>query len=362
MRRTPALIVGGGPAGATLALRLALAGAPHLLVERTRTTGDALCGGFLSWRTLAMLERLGVAGAALNPTVVTRVRLHVRGRVAEAALPYPARAVSRHRLDTVLMAAALRAGAAVERGVAVRAIDGLDARLDDGTTIAADALFLANGKHDVRGEARPATARGADPTLGLRVRLAASPALDRGVGDAIELFLFDRGYAGLVRQEDGSANLCLAVRRSRWHDAGDAVRLLTAIVGEVPTLGDRLADGTTGGDTDAIANVPYGWRATTTRAALFRLGDQAGVIPSLAGEGMAIAIASGIAAADAFLSGGPGAAEDYQRRFAARLRRPIAAATIARDLAERPAAAALGVRIARLVPALLPLVARATRI
>ena len=57
--------------------------------------------------------------------------------------------------------------------------------------------------------------------LGLRLRLVASPALDRLVGDAVELHLFDRGYAGVVRQEDGSANICLAVRRSRLHEVGD---------------------------------------------------------------------------------------------------------------------------------------------
>ncbi|MDD1451839.1 FAD-dependent monooxygenase [Sphingomonas sp. H160509] len=46
MRRTPALIVGGGLAGAATAIGLARASLPHLLVERSRETGDAICGGF----------------------------------------------------------------------------------------------------------------------------------------------------------------------------------------------------------------------------------------------------------------------------------------------------------------------------
>lgn len=362
MRRAPALIVGGGPAGATLALQFARMGIPHLLVERTRETPDALCGGFLSWHMLAMLERLGIEGETLNPATVTRVRLVTRDVVAEAPLPSPARAVSRQRLDTLLLAAADLAGAAIERGVGVRAVTDGVARLNDGACIGAEALFLASGKHDTRGLARPADARGDDPTLGLRVRLAPGRVLDRLVGDAIELHLVDGGYAGLVRQEDGSGNLCMAVRRSRLQVAGTPELLLDALGAELPALGERLALRAADGGIDAVANVPYGWRATSTTPGIFRLGDQAGVIPSLAGEGMAIAVASALAAADAYRADGPGAALSFQRAFAQRLRRPIGIAAAAWHAGEQPWMRGLGVRLARLSPAVLPLLARATRV
>ena len=353
--------MGGGPAGAALALQLAQAGQPHLLLERSRETGDALCGGFLSWRTIAMLERLGIAAEALNPVAVTEVRLFAGGRQAQAALPRPALAVSRRHLDTLLMQAAISAGAVVERGVTVRTIDALTARLGDGAQITGDALFLASGKHDVRGVARPAEARGADPTIGLRVRLPPSPALRRCVGPAVELHLFESGYAGLVLQEDGGGNLCLAVHRSRLTDAGGPEGLLRAWAAESGPIAERLAHWS-GEAPDAVANVPYGWRALETEPGTFRLGDQAAVIPSLAGEGMAIAIASAGAAAEAYLQGGAAAAQGYQRHFAAQTRRPVSVAHAAWQLAERPAAARIGVGAAQMVPGLLPLLARLTRI
>lgn len=362
MRRTPALIVGGGPAGATLAICLARSRIPHLLIERTRDTADALCGGFMSWHMLSMLERLGIGGARLNSQSITRVRLLTRHGVAEAPLPAPARAVSRFRLDSLMLAGAAQAGAAIERGIGVRAIDEGVARLDDGAAITADTLFLASGKHDTRGLARPATARGNDPTLGLRVRLAPSPVLDRLVADAIELHLTRDGYAGLVRQEDGSGNLCMAVRRSRLHAAGNPEALLQELGDELPMLGERLALRIPGIPIDAVANVPYGWRATAGTPGVFRLGDQAGVIPSLAGEGMAIAIASGMAAADAYRTGGSAAALSFQQQFAARLRQPIKVASLAWHAGERPWLATIAIRLARASPALLPLLARATRV
>ncbi|WP_408642038.1 NAD(P)/FAD-dependent oxidoreductase [Sphingomonas radiodurans] len=340
---------------------LARGGAPHLLVERSRETGDALCGGFMSWRTLETLGELGIEADALNRERVTRVRLFAGGRVAEAALPKPAIGVSRHRLDTLLMAHAAASGATIERGVAVRAIDTAGqptVRTDDGAEITPQALFLASGKHDVRGLPRPASARGDDPALGLRIRFAAHPTLDRLVGDAIELHLFDRGYAGLVRQEDGSMNVCLAVRRSRLHEAGDPVALMARLGEELPSLGERL--GFAHAPADAIANVPYGWRETHAHAGLFRLGDQAGVIPSLAGEGMGIALASGVSAARAYLRDGPNAA--WQQRFARRLRRPIGVADAIRAAAEHPRVPAALLPALAHAPFLTQIIARATRI
>ena len=72
MRRKDPLIIGAGPAGCAAAIGLARAGAQPLILERARDTGDALCGGFLSWRTMATLNRLGVAisGHPLHPLPV----------------------------------------------------------------------------------------------------------------------------------------------------------------------------------------------------------------------------------------------------------------------------------------------------
>ncbi len=359
MRRTPALIVGGGLAGTATAIGLARAGLPHLLVERSRETGDAICGGFLSWRTLETLGGLGIDPDALNPERVTRARIFAGGRRVEAALPHPAVSVTRRRLDTVLLAEAARLGTPVERGVTVREIDGTTARLADGASIATDALFLASGKHDVRGMARPEAARGDDPTLGIRVRITPSSALSRALADGIELHLFDRGYAGLAMQEDGTANLCMAVHRSRLQAAGSPAQLLEALGREMPALGEWVALIDSGATIDAIANVPYGWRQRRGAEATFRLGDQAGVIPSLAGEGMGIALASGVAAASAYIRGGPASAARWQEDFARRLARPIGIAGIVRQVAENSRAAWL---LPLLRPALIQVIANATRI
>lgn len=361
---TDAIIVGAGPAGSAAAIALARHGARTLLLERSRETGDALCGGFLSWHSLARLEALGLDPAMLGGQRVSSVRLFSGAHSSETALPALAMGVSRHRLDSALQAAAQKAGAAFERGVHAAAIEGDAVRTRDGATLAAPAIFLAAGKHGFRGFARePAAWQRADPVIGLRLRLPASAGLARRVGDAIELHLFDRGYAGLVRQEDGSGNLCLAAHKSRLDDAGgDPAALLRALGDVHPRLGERLAHANWSRGVDAIGHVPYGWRAADTAPGLFRLGDQAGVIPSLAGEGMALAFASAEAAVAAWRRGGAGAAGAFQHRFAARMARPFAIANLIWRAGESPRTAGGLTALASGFPRLVRWAMHATRI
>jgi menaquinone-9 beta-reductase len=352
------LILGAGPAGCAAAMALARGGASPHLIERTRATGDALCGGFLSWQTLDRLERLGVGGLEAHP--IAEVRVFHRHKRATARLPDLAIGVSRHRLDSVMQRVAVDAGAVLERGITARSYTNGILKADSGD-YAPEALFLATGKHDVRGFGRPKP--GGDAPMGLRIRLAPHPALRKLLEHAIELHLFEGGYAGLLLQEDDSANLCMALRKSRFAAAdGDAAALLRQLGDDHPQLGERLAFLSEAPLADAIAAVPYGWRTDMTEPGLFRLGDQAAVIPSLAGEGMGIAIASGMAAARAYLKSGAAAAPDYQRRFAARTRRPVAVAGMLWHQGERPAMARLAVPLLRAFPVLAGLAARMTRI
>ena len=106
--------------------------------------------------------------------------------------------------------------------------------------------------------------------------------------------------------------------------------------------------------------MPYGWRTGATLPGLFRLGDQAAVIASLAGDGIAIALTSGLSAAAAIGRGE--AAPAWQSRFAMRARRRSTIAEGLRWAAERrrPRSALMSV-LGRL-PGLPGLAASLTRI
>jgi flavin-dependent dehydrogenase len=353
VRRTDPLIVGGGPAGSAAAITLALSGAHPLLIERNAGSRDTVCGAFLGWDALAALQTLGIDPWALGARAIRHVRILSGRRVVERRLPAPAAGLSRQTLDRALLARAAELGVELRLGVAVRRIEDCTLHLADGSALQAESLFIATGKYALRGT--PRENMPADARLGLRTTFPAQADL----GGWIELHLFDGGYAGLLLQDDGRLNLALSVAAHRLNAAGGSPEaLMAALATEVPSLGARLGDA---GDWSAVAAVPYGWRARGTHAGLFRLGDQAAVIASVVGDGIAIALASGRAAAEAWMKGGAAAAPIYQRAFAASARRPIVIAELARAAAERPALAGFILPLLR-IPGAIGAVARLTRI
>jgi menaquinone-9 beta-reductase len=358
VRRAAALIVGGGPAGSAAAIRLAQAGLRPLVVERSAEPQDVVCGGFLGWDALAALVRLGVDPAALGARPIGRLRLLSRARRVEAPLPAAAAGLSRRTLDSALLVRAAASGAEVMRGRAVRSADParLAVRLDDEEEIEAEALVIATGKHELRGAPRSAAI--AEAPVGLRAPLVAVPALRDALDGVIELHLFDGGYAGLLLQEDMSVNLCLSVSRLRLKRAGGIEGLIEDLTGELPALRRRLQG--VEPSWSAVAGIPYGWRARSTAPGIYRVGDQAAVIASLVGDGIAVALESGMAAADAVRDGI--GANDYQRLLSRRFGRPLAVAEALRRSAEHGLSRAGLMGLLGRAPRLVSLAARLARI
>ena len=350
-------IVGAGPAGCAAAIALARLGADPLLIDKDEKVGDPLCGGFLSWRTAQQLENLGIDPAALGAHRVARLRLFDGAREAEVTLPRPAWGLSRHALDIAMRARAKAEGASLT----IDTVRGVEPGRVVGKTgeYASHFIFLASGKHDIRGQSRPRTR--SDTALGLRLRLTKSPERDRLIGDAIELHLFPGGYAGIVLQEGNSANICLALRKSALADAESSPETLFAQVADrSPAFAARLGDDWRGGRFDTIGAVPYGYIAKDTEPGIWRLGDQAAVIPSLAGEGISIALASGTMAAHCWHKTFD--ARDFQHAFAMRASRPVRLASLAWHLAETRLGARAATALARIAPSLVADFADWTRI
>ena len=311
-----AIIIGGGLAGGAAAARLAQLGAKPLLFERETTAHDKICGEFLSVEASAHLASLGFDTARLGGARIDRVRFHSGTRHAEAKLPFIATGLTRRSLDWALLEHAESLGAEVHRGTAVRQITNGAAVLSDGS--ATGTLLLATGKHELRGQPRDASGTISD-LIGFKTFFRAPPALTKSLAGTVTVTAFDGGYAGLQCVEGGRLNLCLLIQRDRFRDLGSSWdALFTALLREpgLAALGDAealLPKPLT------ISAVPYGFLARPhADDPLYRLGDQAAVIPSFCGDGMAMALHGGRLAAD-MLAGGAAAPQ-----FQARLRRDVA--------------------------------------
>ena len=94
-----ALIVGGGLAGAALAILLAKSGRETTLVEKEAGPHHKVCGEFLSYEALSYLNALGLDVMSLGAEAIEAVYLVGRKAIAESRLPFPAASLSRRRLD-----------------------------------------------------------------------------------------------------------------------------------------------------------------------------------------------------------------------------------------------------------------------
>jgi len=352
-RAASPVIVGGGLAGSAAGIEMARAGLRPVLLERERDAHDKLCGEFLSGEAVAALRWLGVDARALGAEPITCVQLNVGRRQIAAPLPFPALSLTRRVLDQALLDQATAVGVAVHRGVTVRALEPGVVRTSVGD-MPASALLLASGKHDVRGAARP---EGADE-IGFKMYFR-DAALSRRLAGTVAVTFFDGGYSGLQPVEGGRLNLCLLVDGPQYRALGSWPALLARLCGE-PALAPLAAAESLLPRPLAIARVPYGHLAGPGHDGLWRLGDQAAVIPSFCGDGMAIALESGRLAATMLAAGAT--ADDYQRALLRRTRRPVRLAMAALRLMRHPMGRLAAMAGLSAAPGGLAMLARMTRV
>lgn len=358
------VILGGGVAGCAASIALARKGHRVTLIEREPTPRHKVCGEFLSGEALEDLHALGIDVASLGAVPIDYVRLAAARRAAEAPLPFPAASLTRKALDTALIAEAIGAGVRVECGRSVQSLNrtgaGLwRATLDDGTTREASTVFLATGKHDLRGYSRP---RDPEQWVAFKMYFRLAPAQAADLNGASELMLYPGGYGGIQPVEGGIANLCCVVQRRylarvgyRWENflakmQQDCPHLAMRLDGAEPLLAKPIA----------VTHIPYGFMRRTTEDGLYCIGDQAAVIPSFTGDGISIALHTARCASAAYLAGE--AAPVFQSKLRSALRAQMVLAECAADGLNNSLARAVLPFCLRVWPGVMRVTATLTRV
>ncbi|QXD15894.1 FAD-dependent monooxygenase [Rhodocaloribacter litoris] len=324
------VIAGGGPAGCAAAIALARAGRCVLLLEKRRYPAHRLCGEFLSVEAAGLFERLGVGEAVqrCRPHPIHAARLVAAdGASVRLALPGTALGLSRYALDALLLDRARAAGAAVRDGVAATGITGgLDGGFRVMTTagpVRARVVLGAWGRRS-RLDARLGRAflRANHPYVAFKAHF-------EGVmpGGIVELHAFPGGYCGLSRVEGGRVNACWIARDTVLRAAGGRPDdMIRHTFGPQAMLAARFAALRRITPYEAVAQVSVAPREPFAGDVCL-LGDAAGMIAPLCGDGMAMALQSGLMAADllpAFLDGSV-TAEAFRQAYAAAWRRTFGA-------------------------------------
>jgi geranylgeranyl reductase family protein len=312
--RYDVIVVGAGPAGSTCAYRLASAGASVLVLDRARFPRDKPCGGGVTGRAARLLP------FSLAPVVedtVTSVRMRLRyGSWFERGEGAPLVLMTqRLRLDAYLAEQAVDAGAELRDGLKVESVRAGERGVEvtaGGERLSAETVVAADGVNGVCARA-----------LGLGGNQAVGVALEGNVPYArlgegyrgravLELGIVPGGY-GWVFPKGDHANVGIG----GWEREAPGLR------GHLHAL--CAAHGVEAEDLEGVRGYRLPLRSprsTLARGRAAVIGDAAGLVDPVSGDGMFEGFLSGKLAAEAaldLLAGRADSLEPYGDRLARQL-------------------------------------------
>ena len=297
MERFDAVVVGAGPAGSATAVRLARTGARVLLADRARFPRDKPCGGGLTGRAVRELP-VDVTPVVEDVVRTFEVRLRYRRRFERRSGEPLVLMTQRRRLDAFLAEQAAEAGAVFRDGVTV-----------EGVMVGPDGATLRVGE-------APVQARflvGAD---GVNGRIARAAGLGGGILYGIAL----EGNGPLHPHQPGKATVELGVVPGGYGWVFPTADHANYGVGGWAAEGPRLRQhlrrlcAEHGVDDRALADLhgrrlPIRRTTAAARGPVLLVGDAAGLVDPLSGDGIYEALVSARLAANAILTGDTAAYE-----------------------------------------------------
>ena len=298
------VIVGAGLAGSATAIHLARAGRRVLLIDKTLFPRDKPCGEGLLPNGTKRLCDLGLPWLLDEIEAPSFRGILYRGFGVEACGDFQAgevgRGVRRTVLDARVQAAALAAGdVSLETGQVVGVETGPVVRLMDGRCITASVVVGADGMRS-----RVRRAIGLDVPPAKTGRYALRRHFELADGNALPTRVEVNAVPGYELYLTPAANRVVGVaalvgRDVMRHGRGDGAERMAALIGGAPAaLRERLAGSRP--VSAALACGPLRVRTKgISRDRVVLVGDAAGYVDAITGEGMSLALATAEMAARA---------------------------------------------------------------
>ncbi len=242
------VIVGAGPAGSSCATILAEHGVRVLLLDKEKFPREKICGDCINPKCWPLLELLGPGEQLrqINPRMISEIRItNATGIFIHHSLKtnslHPFFSIKRSDFDATLLKRARDAGGEVLEETTVKRVHwtnrwevSLQQRAGEQNVVTCDYLVGADGRNSLVARKmsdfasrRPPRFVFATPAKNLRglssersrtslkdnrVGVQWHTAHQPNIGSAVEMFLFDSGYGGVVNTNGNRANIALVTR------------------------------------------------------------------------------------------------------------------------------------------------------
>ena len=333
------VIIGGGVAGLSAAIRLLELGEKPLLIEKESCAVHKICGEFLSPECLAYLNNWKIF-----PTPISKVILKTESENLRFAFPSPAGGFSHMTLDPSLLNRALDRGANLISGVTVVSIEPKQSRegchfikLTNGECLEASHLIIATGRIPGFSTQAPPMAY-----LGFKAHFKNIFSND------LEMFLFKNAYLGIAPIENDQFNIAGLIRIRNREELKDPQEIIEQQISRNVELSHKLGQAKNlfgGWMTNFLPE--FGIRQTPDWLDTYFIGDAAISIPPACGGGLALGIVGGCLAAEYAMRG---EAEKFKKMWKSRCRYQMFWAKQLHRLMLNPKSANFFFKVAKRIP------------
>lgn len=288
-------IVGGGIAGLCLAIQAAQAGYYVVLLEKEKYPFHKVCGEYISMESYDFLKRSGLPLDDWQLPVINNLQVSdLKGNLFHFPLPLGGFGISRYTLDQALYQIAVRLGVVVKTETKVLAVTfnedffTIETTLETITTKTAVGSFGKRSNLDIKWD-RPFVRNKQGESnnfIGVKYHIQYSyPA------DTIALHNFKDGYCGISAIEEGKYCLCYLTSAQNLKLAGNTIpQLEEKILFKNPRLKEIFTSAVFLYDKPlTISQVNFQQKSLLEDHVLL-IGDAAGLITPLCGNGMSIAM------------------------------------------------------------------------
>lgn len=295
------IIIGGGLAGLTVAIHLAMHDIAVILFEKESYPHHKVCGEYLSKEVLPYLKYLEIPIMENDPVPISRLLYSTKkGKSLSNDLPLGGLGISRFALDTIFYQTARKFGVTVknEKVVGIEYLNGEHTVQTTQNTYKAKYAVGAYGK---RSSLDKELKRGFFLKAAPWVAVKSHYQHDDFPEDLVALHSFHGGYCGLSRTETGAVNVCYLATYESFKSHKNPETFKEEVLRKNPFLDRFFSNATNMFERPlSIAQVSFGQKNMVEDHVLMT-GDSAGLIHPLCGNGMAMAIHSGKIASEILL-------------------------------------------------------------